>query len=76
LGGQLEPHSCPLKVKGVALENSTFSLGVSSGLLAALLYAALTFFGKKISETSPVVVSFTQVGSRFAVALYPTRCSV
>ena len=35
-------------------------LGVGSGLLAALLYAALTFLGKKVTRTSPVFVSFVQ----------------
>ena len=46
--------------EGISLGDRGLLLGVGSGLLAALLYAALTFLGKKVTRTPPVFVSFIQ----------------
>lgn len=56
--------------KGVSLADRGLFLGIGAGLLAALLYAALTFFGKKVSNTPPVLVSFIQTAIG-AVLLLP-----
>ena len=56
--------------EGISLGDSGFLLGVGAGLLAALLYAGLTFLGKKVVDTSPVFVSFVQT-TLGAVLLLP-----
>ena len=47
--------------EGVSFGDQSFLLGIGAGLLAALLYAALTFLGKKVVDSPPVFVSFIQV---------------
>ena len=61
--------------EGVSLGDRGFLLGIGAGLLAALLYAALTFLGKKVVDTPPVFVSFIQNsgGRSFAPSLHASR---
>ena len=59
--------------EGVSFGERGFLLGIGAGLLAALLYAALTFLGKKVVETPPVFVSFIQVTVGAALLLPFTR---
>ena len=47
--------------EGISFGDRGFLLGIGAGLLAALLYAALTFLGKKVVVSPPVFVSFIQV---------------
>ncbi|MEM6427620.1 MAG: DMT family transporter [Deinococcota bacterium] len=46
--------------QGISFNDPQVFLGIGSGVLAALFYAALTFCGKRVSKTSPIQVSFIQ----------------
>ena len=60
----------------VSFGNQGFLLGIGAGLLAALLYAALTFLGKKVVDSPPVFVSFIQVTVGAALLLPFTQSGI
>ena len=62
--------------EGISLGDRGFLLGIGAGLLAALLYAALTFLGKKVVDTPPVFVSFIQTAVGAALLLPFTQAGM